>query len=230
MPDDPTPPKDPSQAALSFTELPTPAVSLALLARAQAGDREALHDLLSRYQDRLHRIVRIQLGSTRSLRMHDSLDVVQNTFLAALPRISELRPRSSSSLLRWLAMIALNQVRDAHDHQHALKRDVRREVANDASTCGTGRLAATPASGPSPQEEAELAELRELLDDEVARLPEDQRRVVVLRDYCGEAWEHIAVELNRDEGAARQLHQRAWIRLRGELRAVLEGRRRAGGR
>ncbi|MEZ6015214.1 MAG: sigma-70 family RNA polymerase sigma factor [Planctomycetota bacterium] len=225
MPDDSMPPHDASQAALSFNDLPAPAVSLALLAKAQAGDREALHDLLTRYQDRLHRIVSIQLGGSKLRRMHDSLDVVQDTFLAALPKIAELRPRSPSSLLRWLAMIALHQVRDAYDHQHAQKRDMDRVLQDGGSVSGQRRFDGIASTGNGPAEEAELAELRALLDNEVARLPEDKRRVVLLRDYCGEAWEHIAEELHRDQGAARQLHQRAWIRLRGQLRSVLEDRR-----
>ena len=65
--------------------------------------------------------------------------------------------------------------------------------------------------------------MRELLDEEVSRLPDEQRRVVLLRDYCGEDWDRIAVELDRENGATRQLHQRAWIRLRQALRPRLEG-------
>jgi RNA polymerase sigma-70 factor (ECF subfamily) len=228
MNDQPRPRPEPPEPSPSFDELPSPAVSLALLARAQTGDREALHELLERYQDRLHRIVRIQLGGRRNLRLHDSLDVVQNTFLAALPKINELRPRSPASLLRWLAVIALHEIRDAYDHQHALKRDVGRERSDYDSISRMTRLANLPASEQSPEEQAELAELRELLDEEVVQLPEDQKRVVLLRDYYGEAWTPIAEELRRDEAAARQLHQRAWIRLRGALRSKLEDRPRRG--
>jgi DNA-directed RNA polymerase specialized sigma24 family protein len=116
-----------------------------------------------------------------------------------------------------LALIATNQIRDAHDHVRAGKRDVAREDhAEDAQ-------AAISSGGTRPGDEALLAEVRELLDEEVSRLPDDQRRVVVLRDYCGEDWDRIAVELDRDNGATRQLHQRAWIRLRRALRPRLEG-------
>jgi DNA-directed RNA polymerase specialized sigma24 family protein len=68
-----------------------------------------------------------------------------------------------------------------------------------------------------------LAEVREILDEEVAGLPDEQRRVVLLRDYIGEDWDRIAAELDRENGAARQLHQRAWIRLRQALRPKLRG-------
>lgn len=196
----------------SFEGLPDGAGSLELLARAQQGDESALSDLVERYQTRIRRIVRIQLGGSALRRDFDSMDFVQGTFRAALPRIGELRPRSPSSLLQWLALIAANQIRDAYDWQHADKRDVAREV--EIGTQVQGRL---QTSAPSPDEQALLKEVRELLDDEVARLPDDQRRVVVLRDYCGEEWDRIASELNRQPGAARQLHQRAWISLRRTL-------------
>ncbi|MCE9593870.1 MAG: sigma-70 family RNA polymerase sigma factor [Planctomycetes bacterium] len=208
--------------SLSPEELPDPQRSLDLLARAQGGDRQALEDLLSRYQDRLRRIVRIQLGA--SLRRHcDSMDIVQNTFKAALPKIGDLQPRSAASLLQWLAMIATNQIRDEHDLWTTKKRDAGREVALDVDpgASGEGLQPATPES--TPIQRALMREIRDLLDEEVGRLPDDQRRVVLLRDYCGEDWDHIARELGRDNThAVRQLHQRAWIRLRQALKPKLE--------
>jgi RNA polymerase sigma factor (sigma-70 family) len=199
------PPDDLLARSLSPADLPDLGRSLVLLARAQTGDRGALEDLVSRYQDRLRRIVRIQLGSSLR-RQYDSMDIVQSTFAAALPKIGDLHPRNAAGLLAWLALIATNQIRDAHDHVRAGKRDIAREDhAEDAQ-------AAISSGGSRPAEQALLAEVRELLDEEVSKLPDDQRRVVVLRDYCGEDWDRIAVELDRDNGATRQLHQRAWIR------------------
>ena len=98
------------------------------------------------------------------------------------------------------------------------KRDIAREDHGEEAQ------AAISSGGTPPGDEALLAEVRELLDEEVSKLPDEQRRVVVLRDYCGEDWDRIAAELDRENGAARQLHQRAWIRLRQALRPRLEGR------
>ncbi len=215
----PVPPHDDLLArSLSSADLPDIGRSLALLAQAQAGDREALEQLVGRYQERLRRIVRIQLGSSSLRRQYDSMDIVQSTFAAALPKIADLNPRSTAGLLGWLALIATNQLRDAHDHVRAGKRDSAREDhAQDA-------LDGISSGGTLPEDEALLADVRELLDEEVSRLPDEQRRVVVLRDYCGEDWDRIASELDRENGATRQLHQRAWMRLRQALRPKLEGR------
>lgn len=211
--------------SLSGEDLPDPGRSLDLLAQAQRGDREALEELVTRYQDRIRRIVRIQLGSSDLRRDYDSMDIVQSTFKAALPKIGDLRPRTAAGLLQWLSLIATNQIRDAYAGQHAAKRDIGRRVPLEGDAASSDSAAPQVSdSGTAPDQRALLNEIRELLDEEVARLPEDQRRVVVLHDYCGEDWGRIAEELDRENGAARQLHQRAWITLRRALRPKIEGR------
>jgi RNA polymerase sigma-70 factor (ECF subfamily) len=209
--------------ARSLDGMPDPRSSLDLLARAQAGDRQALDDLLRRYEERIRRIVRIQLGASTLRRDYDSMDIVQSTFCAALPRLGDFQPRTAASLLQWLAVIAVNQVRDAHDAQHTLKRDVGREEALDGLPSGDVAADRRLESSADPERRATLREIRELLDHEVSRLPDDQRRVVVMRDYCGDDWDSIASALARGNGAARELHQRAWIKLRRAFRSKLTG-------
>lgn len=209
-------------ASLAEDGLPSEQVSLDLLERARSGDASALERLLTRYQSRLQRIVRIQLGSSPLRRWHDSMDFVQNTFLAALPKLGEFHARSAAGVLRWLATIATHQICDAYDHQHAAKRDVRRIVPLDQAGEGAAGGVQDPDSAVDPHRLAVKAETRDLLDAAVAALPEEQRAVVLLRDYCGESWEVISGQLDRSSGASRQLHQRAWIKLRAALRPILE--------
>jgi RNA polymerase sigma factor (sigma-70 family) len=222
-----SPTHDPNELlsrSLSRDELPEARHSLDLLALAQGGNRQALEDLVGRYQGRIRRIVRIQLGASVLRRDYDSMDIVQSTFKAALPKICDLHPRSAAGLLQWLALIATNKIRDLHDRQQTGKRDTALEVPIEHGPSARVGQPQLSGGGAPPDEEAMLREVRDLLDDEVAQLPEDQRRAVILRDYCGEEWEHIAVELDRDNGATRQLHQRAWIHLRRALRPKLMGR------
>jgi RNA polymerase sigma factor (sigma-70 family) len=153
--------------------------------KAKGGNRDALEELVRRYQDGLQRIVRIQLGASPLRRHYDSMDIVQSTFRAALPKIGELEPRGPASLLNWLAVLATNQIRDAYDRHRAAKRDAAREVPID-------RADHHAADSGGPGQRALMAEVRDLLDEEVARLPQDQRRVVILRGYCGGDWENIA--------------------------------------
>jgi RNA polymerase sigma-70 factor (ECF subfamily) len=208
--------------SLSSDDLPDPKRSLELLDLARGGDDAAFEELIRRYQDRLRRIVRIQLGTSILRRDYDSMDIVQSTFHSALPKIRDLCPDSAAGLLQWLSLIATNKIRDAYDRLTSEKRDIARERPIDVGrNCEALQL---DAGERAPLDQTMLAEIREALDEEVSRLPQDQQRVVLLRDYCGEQWNRIAGELHRDVGAARQLHQRAWIRLRRVLRPRLEGR------
>lgn len=84
--------------------------SLELLRRAQLGERAALESLIARCQERLRRIVRIQLGGSILRQHYDSMDIVQGTFEAALPTIAELKVQSAGALLQWLSVVATNVV------------------------------------------------------------------------------------------------------------------------
>ncbi len=191
--------------------------SRALLERARAGEHEALLELLAAHQERLRRIVRIRLGDELRRRL-DTTDVVQETYRAALQSLDTLDLAREQDLLAWLARVAVNRIRDEHDRLHAQKRDVGREVAL-GSASGAGDPAARIAdSATSPSEHAFRNELRELVDTGVHELPSEYREVILLRDYCGGSWEHVAGELGRESiHAAQQLHQRAWIKLRRAL-------------
>ncbi len=186
-----------------------------ILLRAQAGDRAALDQLASRYQERLLRIVRIRLGPGGNAlrRFLYSGDLVQETWKAALSGLGDLEIRGDTDLLNWLARIATNKLRDMHDHFHAQRRSIEREQ-DLADLQSAGPLD----SSPGPQSRAANAELREMIDASLAELDEDYREVIVLRDYCGADWESIAARLGRANiHAAQQLHQRAWIKLRKKL-------------
>lgn len=198
-------------------DLPGEQESLELLGRAQDGDRDALQQLLQRYEGRLLRIVRIQLGRSSLRRWHDSTDLVQEAFAAALPHLDALRVRSRAGLLAWLTTIARHQLLDAWDHQHAAKRDVRRDVFLDGASARS-RVDPPAAEGGDPGAVAERAEAIERLDAAVAALPDDQRQVVLLHDYFGEPWPAVAEQMGRSQGAARMVHQRAKKALREALR------------
>lgn len=211
--------QDPISRSLSADQMPSLEESMLLLRRAQSGDRDALEDLVRRYQERLRRIVRIQLRGSLLRRHLDSMDLVQDTFRAALPKLAELRPQGPASFLHWLSVIAVHRIRDVYASYRTRKRDADLAVELNESVCR--RLGA---GEDLPHEQAILAEVRELLDAEVSVLPDDQRQVVVLRDYIGQDWDRIAAELGRENGAVRQLHQRAWIRLRRVLGPKLRGK------
>lgn len=203
--------------------------SLELLARAKDGDHAALNDLFARYQDRLRRIVRIRMGAQVRC-WFESMDIVQGTYAAAMEHLHEFEPRDTSSLLHWLSAIALNQIRGRARHAKAGRRDRRREVPlAPAGHSDSGGFDPAPPRSDDPVHDLWMEEVREILDDAVGKLPEDQREVVLLHDYYGSGWEEIARNLDRSVQAAQQLHYRAWIRLRGIAGPKLESTRSRDG-
>lgn len=207
---------DPLLASMPADELPEFTESMHLLRKAQDGDDVALDELFQRYQARLSRIVRIGL-TARLRRCVETVDIVQETYRAALKRIGDLELRSTASILQWLAKIAENQMLDTHRRFYGLKRDKRREqrlgdgTRNDDGSSGGWQPAA---SVPGPDEQVASEELRQIVDNAVAELPDDYREVIMLRTYYGGSWEWVAEQMGRPGAdAARQLHRRARMKL-----------------
>jgi len=207
-------------SSVSGDGLPDLTASMDLVTRYQGGDAAALERLLARYQDRIRRIVRIRLGS-RLRENLESMDIVQEANVVVMRKLGDFVPRSPGGLLAWLSQIALNQVRDA-----ARKMERRPAERLDASSAEDSEAPhrEPSADGPMPDEQAWRTELREILDDSMTKLAEDQREVILLRDYCATSWPEIAAALARDSvPAVQELHRRAWIKLRRIARPRLTG-------
>lgn len=214
----------PLHESLPPQELPDLTESMRLVQAAQAGSREALEQLLARYQDRVLRIVRIRISN--KVRRHvESMDVVQETLRKAADGLAEMELRSQSSILQWLAKIAENQLLDTHRRMTAAKRDRTREQPLERRS-ESGDFFGMPASEQAPPDQiAEQRELARLVDECVAELNDDYREVITLRTYCGGSWEWVTEQMGRESSeAVRQLHRRATIKLGRMLQERMGGR------
>lgn len=146
---------------------------------AQSGDREALGDLLQRVQPRLRAYLRMLKRDAEA-----ADDVLQDTFVIAVRKLRCLR---QPALFRpWIYRIATRE---------AYRRDRRVADALDAHP--------EPA-GDSGVERALLdAEARERLRDEVARLPERARTVIVLHFFEEMSLEETAAVLDAPLGTVK---------------------------
>lgn len=198
--------------------------SLDLLRCAQQGDPAALDDLFRRYQERVHRIARIRMGP-RVRSFMESNDLVQNTFLVAQRKLAEFEPRSHAAIIHWLATILQHQIHDANDYATAARRNREVEVSIEPreGLSGDGSPAIEPASpDPGAATRASERELHELYDACVQELEDDQREVILLRDYANGSWEFIREQLGRPTTeAVMQLYSRARARLARRLGARL---------
>ena len=196
--------------------------SVLLVRQAQAGESRALDELLARYQDRLRRIVRVRLGARLRANL-ESMDIVQEAMIVAARKLEDADLSTPGATLNWLAKIAERKIHDAHDYFTAGKRDRGREAAFQLEIGGESIGWSPPGSDPSPSEVAASAEVREIVDDALTELSEDQREVILLRQYCGADWNETAAELGRSVPATQELHRRAWANLREKARPRLQG-------
>ena len=178
-----------------------------LVRRAQARDENALAIVFDRYRERLRAALRRMVGDLALRGQMDSEDAVQDAMLAALRGIDSYDPRERGSFLAWLLETARNELLQRRRAARALKRGGgRRPEAND--------FEAVPGRDPTPSQHAQARELERRIGAALARMPERERQVMVLRRYLDADFEEIRAELSlASAGAARALLSRAQLRL-----------------
>jgi RNA polymerase sigma-70 factor (ECF subfamily) len=185
-----------------------PESSLSLLRRAQAGDRQALDDLLARYLPRLQRWAsgRMPIGIRT---MNDTGDIVQEAVINAVKHFSGIELRTEGAFLAYLRQSVNNRIIDQYRrHGRHPKRD---ELPEDAVAPGT-----------NPLEAAIGAEAHELYESALASLRDEDREAIVLRLEFDLDFEEIAAQLGKPTAAAARM---AVVRAIGRLsEAMRRGR------
>ena len=135
-------------------------------------------------------------------RIHDrseAQDLTAHVFQQALANIGKFKWRGAP-FITWLYRIAANAIADQ-------ARKKSRELAETELTANS-----------SVDSDLEKVERRAQLFRAVETLPEDQRKVIVQRFAEEKSIREIAADLNRSEGAVKQLQFRGLENLRARLR------------
>jgi len=173
-----------------------------LIARCQAGDDEAMQELVSRYQRYVYRLAYSLTGNPA-----DADDLAQDSFLNILKGIGNFKGRSS--LTSWIYVVVLNTFRDS-------KRKAARRPATSLEAQPGGAEAA-----PQPiWEQADTLlskELGQVLQKALTDVPEDFRTVVVLYDILGYSYEEIAQMLGLPMGTVKSRLHRGRAAMRDRL-------------
>lgn len=190
-----------------------------LLQAAQAGDRDALGQLLELYRNYLRLLARLQIG--RRLRgKADPSDLVQEAFLAAQRTFAQFRGTSERELVDWLRQIRASKLVDlARRYLRAGRRDVRleRQLRHDLDGSSRALSEALLASESSPSERAARRERAVLLADGIKSLPADHGEVIILRHLEGLPLAEVAARMGRSIDSVKKLWVRGIARLRGIL-------------
>lgn len=150
-----------------------------LVLKAQAGDREAFGQLVTRYMRRAYYAA---LGLTGS--HEDAMDLSQEAFIRAFRARASLDP--DRPFYPWLYQIVrrlcFNLARD---------RRTRRRRLEEATPWLRDQAGARAAVS-DPGRSAERAELRGRLEAAIEALPEREREVLVLKEFEGLRYREIA--------------------------------------
>jgi RNA polymerase sigma-70 factor (ECF subfamily) len=158
--------------------------------RAKQGDRDALAFLYTRYADNV-------CGYVRSIvhDQHEAEDITQHVFAKLIHAIGKYEQREVP-FLAWILRVARNVAVDHLRRQHAIPvAEVR-----TSEHC-------------EPHSSERAGELQEA----IARLPLDQREVLVLRHFAGLSPAEIAQRTGRSEGSIHGLHHRGRRALKADL-------------
>ena len=161
------------------------------IAAAKRGEWDGIHYLYVRYADDV-------LGYVQSMVRdhHEAEDITQNVFAKLVTAIEKYEERAVP-FAGWLMRVARNA---ALDHLRARRQIPVEEVrATDAS------------------DEGLEFEQRQCLKEALAGLPEEQRKVLVLRHVLGLSPPEIAERLGKTESSVHGLHHRG----RASLKAAL---------
>lgn len=184
-----------------------------LITRAAGGDATAFQALVERHRTMVYRIA-FQFAGNH----HDAEDIAQEVFIKVYRSLEKFR--QDAQLTSWLYRIVMNA---CIDHR-------RRQAPAGSAPFGDEaeqRLLNTVEERPGPEDRAYAGELGEVLQAEIARLPNGQRLVFIMRHHQGLKLCEIADALGLAEGTVkRQLHA-AVHRLR---QALTQANVIAGGR
>jgi RNA polymerase sigma-70 factor, ECF subfamily len=163
-----------------------------LIERVRGGAREDFEVLVRRHNQRLYRAARAIMKSD-----DEAEDIVQQAWLEVFRNLAQFR--GDAAFTTWATRIAVNAA-----ITHARKRPVIAEVPEGVAM-------------DKPDEDLERAELGQLLEECLERLPQGNREVMVLRDVLELDTAETAQMLGLSEEAVRVRLHRARAAVAAEL-------------
>ncbi|MDQ2985755.1 MAG: sigma-70 family RNA polymerase sigma factor [Armatimonadota bacterium] len=174
---------------------------IALIERAQRGDRDAVDQLVLKYQARAYQFAYRLTGNP-----DDASDLVAEAFVrvyTALPRF-----RKDSQFTTWLFRIVTNCFLDQK------KKQSRRPTTQLDDARIDPDAHSTIVDQESPIESSERAEREQVMQSAIEELPESQRAMIVMFHVENLSYEDIAGAMDMPIGTVKSRLNRARLALR----------------
>jgi RNA polymerase sigma-70 factor, ECF subfamily len=173
-----------------------------LVVACLGGEESAFEVLVGRWDRKIRGAIFRIVGSEEEAR-----DLCQEAFIKAYRHLGTFKREARFS--SWLYQIALNLCRD-----RLRRRKLRMTVSLDELDEGGHSMVET---GPSPFDVLEGRDLSRRVAAAVAALPEEQREVIVLKEYQGLTFLEIATVLDVPISTVKTRLYRGLVLLRGRL-------------
>lgn len=174
-----------------MSEEPQQGVDEQLVERAQQGDKRAFELLIRKYQYKIIQLVSRLVGDA------DAPDVAQETFIKAWRALHAFR--GQSAFYTWLYRIGINTAKN-----HLVARH-RRPSNQDIDVDDAEQFGHTLQMSDVDTPEALLLsdEIKQKVEETIARLPPDLRQAITLRELEGLSYEEIAEVMDCPIGTVR---------------------------
>ena len=182
-----------------------------LIRAVQTGDMAAFDELVLKHKDRLFNLVYWFLGDYQ-----DANDCAQETFIKVFKSIKKFRLESAFST--WLYRIAINTCKNKikSSAYKWKKKTVSLETANSSKN---GNPFSEIVNGsPTPVMALEKKERMMRIQNAINSLPEEQNRVVVLRDIQGLSYQDISDITGLNLGTVKSKLARGRLALKNRLK------------
>ncbi len=192
-----------------------------LLARIQRDEPGAFEAFVDRFGDRIYGFGIRVCGHTE-----DAQDVFQETLIQAYRKLAELK--HPEALKSWLYRVASNAcLMKRRKGKYEPARELSLEELMPKGK--EGPKAEIPDPSALPDEEAEREEMRALVREAIAELPEHYRITIVLRDMEHLSTKEVARSLDIAETAVKMRLHRARLMVRETLERRLAERQKGNG-
>jgi RNA polymerase sigma-70 factor (ECF subfamily) len=184
-----------------------------LVKRCQAGDSSAYNELVTRYRNKAFTMIYGMVQNEQ-----DAWDLAQEGFLKAWRSIHRFKGESSfyTWLYRIMTNVTIDSLRRKGIHGES-EFDDRIAPANVEPGSRT-----TPSSVPLPHKKLEQIEIRQRIDDAIAKLSPEHRAVIVMKEIEDLQYSEIAEILNCSIGTVMSRLFYARKKMQSLLRDVYE--------
>ena len=186
-------------------------VDAELVARVQAGDKQAFDLLVLKYQRKIMRLLSRMIRDQAEVE-----DVAQEAFIKAYRALPQFR--GDSAFYTWLYRIAINTARNW------LSSNSRRPSTPSSYEHEDGETfneMDNLTDNTTPESELASRQIAQTVNKAIEDLPEDLRTAIVLREIEGMSYEDIAQSMNCPIGTVRSRIFRAREAIATKLRPMM---------